>query len=168
MSKIPFKSIADYIDEIEKGFVARESPEEIARRLGVPDKAKTIRRYKAAVWDLRDLVAEGKEERARRHEKRRNKAKAEIIKTLDLIEKIKAKAYHHLDWAAGDGYTTSEGERIATPGQVINWHAQAAEMAAKAIKAELELSGDDPGSKMASSFLELIELAERGAGQKDS
>ena len=65
MSKIPFKSIADCIDQIEKCFVAKESPEAIAKRLGIPDKAKTIRRYKAAVWDLKDLTAEAKEERAR-------------------------------------------------------------------------------------------------------
>ncbi|HQE86922.1 MAG TPA: hypothetical protein PLN19_01480 [Methanothrix sp.] len=163
-----FESIAAYIDQIEEGFQKKESPEHIAKRLGIPDKAKTIRRYKAAVWDLKDLVAESKEERAQKHEARRNAVKVEIVKSLDLIEKIKARAFEHLDWMPGDEYETSEGKRKATPGQVIAWHSQAAEMAAKAIKAELELSGDDPDSKLAESFLELIELAEKGASGKDN
>ena len=101
MSKVPFKSIADYIDEIERGFVAKESPEAIASRLGIPEKAKTIRRYKAAVWDLRELVAETKEERMVNHEARREEAKIEIIRSLDLIEKIKMRAWQHLDWEPG-------------------------------------------------------------------
>jgi len=163
-----FESIAAYIDQIEEGFQKKESPEYIAKRLGISDKAKTIRRYKAAVWDLKDLVAESKEERAQKHEARRNAVKVEIVKSLDLIEKIKARAFEHLDWMPGDEYETSEGKRKATPGQVIAWHSQAAEMAAKAIKAELELSGDDPDSKLAESFLELIELAEKGASGKDN
>jgi hypothetical protein len=168
MSKVPFKSIADYIDEIERGFVAKESPEAIASRLGIPEKAKTIRRYKAAVWDLRELVAETKEERMVNHEARREEAKIEIIRSLDLIEKIKMRAWQHLDWEPGMTYQTSDGPRIVTPGQVIAWHHQASEMAAKALKAELELSGDDPRSKVVGSFLELIELADRRAGNEDS
>jgi len=163
-----FESIAAYVDQIEIGFQNKESPKAIAKRLGIPEKWRTIHRYKAAVWDLKDLVAESKEERAQRHEAHRNAFKAEIIKSLDLIEKIKARAFEHLDWMPGDEYDTSEGKRKATPGQVIAWHSQAAEMAAKAIKAELELSGDDPNSKIAESFLELIELAERRASGTDS
>jgi hypothetical protein len=150
-----FESIAAYIDEIENAFLKKESPEAIAKRLGISDKAKTIRRYKAAVWDLKDLVAEGKDARASQHEANRDQAKAEIIRTLDIIEKIKAKAFKHLDWTAGDIYDTSEGKRIATPGQVIAWHAQAAEMAVKAIKAELEMAGDDSESRKAEAIQDL-------------
>ena len=52
-----FKSIASYIDQIEAGFANKESPAAIAKRLGIPGKAKTIARYKTAVWDLKDLVS---------------------------------------------------------------------------------------------------------------
>lgn len=162
MSKVPFKSIADYIDEIERGFVAKESPEAIASRFGIPEKAKTIRRYKAAVWDLRELVTETKEERMVNHEARREEAKIEIIKSLDLIDKIKMRAWQHLDWQVGDEYdsTNENGQpvkRKASPGQVINWHHQATDMATKALKAELELAGDDPTSRMAGSIESLSE-----------
>ena len=171
MSKVPFKSIADYIDEIERGFVAKESPEAIASRLGIPEKAKTIRRYKAAVWDLRELVAETKEERMVNHEARREEAKIEIIKSLDLIDKIKMRAWQHLDWQVGDEYgsVNENGQpvkRKASPGQVINWHHQATDMAAKALKAELELAGDDPTSRMAGSIESLSE-AEADARLKE-
>lgn len=63
-----FKSIASYIDQIETGFTSEESPAAIAKRLGIPGKAKTIARYKAAVWDLKDLVVDAKEVRAEKHE----------------------------------------------------------------------------------------------------
>ena len=53
-----FESIAEYIDQVEEGFGRKESPASIAKRMGIPEKAKTIRRYKIAVWDLKDLVAE--------------------------------------------------------------------------------------------------------------
>jgi hypothetical protein len=88
-----FEAIAAYIDQIEKGFVDRESPEAIAKRLGILDKAKTIRRYKAAVWDLKDLVSDAKEVRAEKHETQRDKAVIEIVNTLDAINlgKLRAK-----------------------------------------------------------------------------
>lgn len=144
----------------------KESPEAIAEHLGIPGKARTIRRYKTAVWDLKDLVAETKEERAERHDSKREAAKVEIVKTIDLIEKIKSKANQHLDYEAGGTYTVTkedgtEGHRRITPGQAINWHAQAADMACKAAKIEMELSGDDPNTRAADSFLELVKLANK-------
>lgn len=161
-----FESIAEYIDQVEEGFGRKESPASIAKRLGIPEKAKTISRYKIAVWDLKDLVAESKEERAANHDSRRESAKIEIIKSLDLIDKIKMRAWQHLDWEPGMTYKTSDGPRIVTPGQVIAWHHQATDMAAKALKAELELAGDDPTSRMAGSIESLSE-AEADARLKE-
>jgi hypothetical protein len=157
-----FESIAAYIDQIEMGFERKESPKAIAKRLGISEKWRTIHRYKSAVWDLKDLVAESKEERAANHDSRRESAKIEIIKSLDLIDKIKMRAWQHLDWQVGDEYgsVNENGQpvkRKASPGQVINWHHQATDMAAKALKAELELAGDDPTSRMAGSIESLSE-----------
>ncbi len=45
-----FEAIAAYIDQIEEGFLKKESPEVVAKLLGITDKAKTMKRYKAAVW----------------------------------------------------------------------------------------------------------------------
>lgn len=155
-----FESIAAYIDQIEQGFLDKESPAAIAKRLGILEKAKTIQRYKVAVWDLKDLVAESREERAEKHDSKREAAKVEIIKTLDLIEKIKWRANQHLDWNPGDTYKSTnedgqESNRIASPGQVIHWHSQATEMAAKAAKMELELAGEDPESRKADALQDL-------------
>ena len=166
-----FESIAEYIDQVEEGFGRKESPASIAKRLGIPEKAKTISRYKIAVWDLKDLVAESKEERAANHDSRRESAKIEIIKSLDLIDKIKMRAWQHLDWQVGDEYgsVNENGQpvkRKASPGQVINWHHQATDIAAKALKAMLELAGDDPTSRMAGSIESLSE-AEADARLKE-
>jgi len=67
-----------------------------------------------------------------------------------------------LEWEWGDesGPVKDNGQpvkRKASPGQVINWHHQATDMAAKALKAELELAGDDPTSRMAGSIESLSE-----------
>ncbi|MDD2756871.1 MAG: hypothetical protein PHS80_15265, partial [Methanothrix sp.] len=102
------------------------------------------------------------EERAANHDSRRESAKIEIIKSLDLIDKIKMRAWQHLDWQVGDEYgsTNENGQpvkRKASPGQVINWHHQATDMAAKALKAELELAGDDPESRKAGALESLTE-----------
>ena len=158
-----FESIAAYIDQIELGFQSKESPKAIAKRLGITEKWRTIHRYKAAVWDLKDLVAESKEERAAHHDSRRESAKIEIIKSLDLIDKINMRAWQHLDWQVGDEYDSANEngqpvKRKASPGQVINWHHQAADMATKALKAELELAGDDPESKKAGAMQSWVDL----------
>lgn len=52
---------SNIIDQIEAGFKDKESPAAIAKRLGIPEKAKTIARYKTAVWDLKDIVANAKD-----------------------------------------------------------------------------------------------------------
>jgi tRNA U55 pseudouridine synthase TruB len=168
-----FESIAPYIDQIEQGFLDKKSLRDIANSIGCPGLYRTIARYKTAVWDMKDLVSETKEERAIHHEQRREAAKWKIVESLDLIEKVKSRAYDHLDWMAGDEYEAlnEEGQpvkRKASPGQVIAWHHQAADMASKALKAELELSGDDPESRKADTFLELVELANRRSSGNDS
>ena len=161
-----FEKLATFIDLIEKGFGDKKSARVIAKEIGQPGLYSTILRYKTAVWDLKDLVKESKEERARHHDERREAAKVEIIKSLDLIEKIKWRASQHLDREEGDTYETSEGERRVTPGQIIVWHSAAAEMATKAIKLELEMSGDDPESRKATA-LESLSEAELDARLKE-
>lgn len=142
-----FEKLAPHIDFIEESFQKKKSPRAIARELGNPGLYQTIARYKAAVWDMRELVSESKEERAANHEAHRSAAKVEIVKSLDLIEKMKARAFADLDWQAGDEYDImgEDGKvtkRKVTPGQAIAWHDQAANVAAKALRAELEMTGD--------------------------
>jgi hypothetical protein len=152
-----FEKLAPHIDFIEESFIKKKSPRAIAKELGNPGLYQTIARYKAAVWDIRDLVSEAKEERAKRHDSAREAAKVEIVKSLDLIEKMKSRAFTDMDWMPGDEYTVTkedgtEGVRRVSPGQAIAWHHQACDMAAKALKAELELAGDDPESRKASAL----------------
>ena len=99
-----FKSIASYVDQIEAGFANKESPAVIAKRLGIPEKAKTIARYKMAVWDLKDLVADAKEVRAEKHESQRNQAVDEVVSTLEVINLGKLRAKQLLSVSLAVGY----------------------------------------------------------------
>jgi hypothetical protein len=73
------------------------------------------------------------------------------------------RAWQHLDWQVGDEYgsTNENGQpvkRKASPGQVINWHHQATDMATKALKAELELAAEDPESRKAGAMQSWVDL----------
>jgi hypothetical protein len=154
-----FEAIAAYIDQIEKGFVDRESPEAIAKRLDIPDKAKTIRRYKAAVWDLRDLVGEAKEIRAAKHEAQRDKAVVEIVNTLDAINLGKLRAKQLLEINLGDEFETVTGDKHKlTLGSASVYWPIGTKMLAEMAKLELELAGDDPEGKKADALKSWVDL----------
>ena len=154
-----FESIARYIDKIEDGFQKKESPEAIARRLGIQDKAKTIRRYKAAVWDLKDLVAEGKEIRASNHDTKHNEAVNEIVDTLEVINLGKLRAKQLLAISLGDKFEISDGQthKLTLGSASIYWPI-GTRMLADVVKLEMELGGDDPESRKADALQSLSEV----------
>ena len=154
-----FESIAAYIDKIEEGFQKKESPEAIARRLGIPDKARPIRRYKAAVWDLKDLVADGKEVRAARHDANRNEAVNEIVDTLEVINLGKLRAKQLLGVALGDEFEVSNGEmHLLTLGSASIYWPIGTRMLADVVMLELKIAGDDPESRKADAVQSLSEV----------
>lgn len=162
-----FKSIASYVDQIEAGFANKESPAAIAKRLGIPEKAKTIARYKAAVWDLKDLVADAKEIRAEKHESQRNQAVYEIVNTLEVINLGKLRARQLLGVNLGDEFEGSDGKmhRLTLGSASIYWPT-GTRMLSECAKLELEMSGDDPESRKATA-LESLSEAELDARLKE-
>ena len=148
-----FGTLAPFIDLIEKGFGDKKSPRTIARELGQPGLYSTINRYKAAVWDLRDLVNEAKEVRAQRHDDARNKAKDEIVNTLDVVNLGKLRAKQLLDVSLGDMFAVSDGTMHAlTLGSASVYWPIGSRMLFECAKLELELSGDDGESRMAEAM----------------
>jgi hypothetical protein len=153
-----FESIAEYVDQIEEGFGKKESPASIARRLGIPEKAKTIARYKEAVWNLKDIVKDAKDKRAKKHEERRDKAVDEIINTLDLINLAKRRSKQLMSVNLGDEFAVSDGEmHQLTLGSASIYWPIGSKMMVDSVKLELELSGDDPESHKASAIESLSE-----------
>jgi hypothetical protein len=148
-----FGTLAPFIDLIEKGFGDKKSPRTIARELGQPGLYSTINRYTAAVWDLRDLVNEAKEVRAQRHDDARNKAKDEIVNTLDVVNLGKLRAKQLLDVSLGDMFAVSDGTMHAlTLGSASVYWPIGSRMLFECAKLELELSGDDGESRMAEAM----------------
>jgi hypothetical protein len=148
-----FGTLAPFIDLIEKGFGDKKSPRTIAKELGQPGLYSTINRYKAAVWDLRDLVNEAKEVRAQRHDDARNKAKDEIVNTLDAVNLGKLRAKQLLDVSLGDMFAVSDGTMHAlTLGSASVYWPIGSRMLFECAKLELELSGDDAESRMAEAM----------------
>jgi hypothetical protein len=162
-----FESIAAYIDKIEEGFQKKESPEAIARRLGIQDKAKTIRRYKAAVWDLKDVVADAKDVRAAKHDAKRNEAVNEIVDTLEVINLGKLRAKQLLGVALGDEFEVSDGKnhKLTLGSASIYWPV-GTKMLSDVVNLELKLGGDDPESRKAAA-LESLSEAEIDAKLQD-
>lgn len=148
-----FETLAPYIDQIEKGFEAKQSSRCIATALGRPGLSSTIRRYKAAVWDLKDLVADGKEIRAARHDAKRSKAVEEIVDTLEVINLGKLRAKQLLSISLGDEFEVSDGSKHRlTLGSASMYWPIGTRMLADVAKLEMELGGDDPESRKAQAI----------------
>lgn len=153
-----FESIASYIDKIEEGFAKKQSPQYIATNLGIQKKWKTIERYKAAVWDLKDLVGEAKDIRAAKHDAKRNEAVNEIVDTLELINLGKLRAKQLLSVNLGDEFAVSDGEtHTLTLGSASIYWPIGTRMLSDMARLEMELGGDDPESKKAAALESLTE-----------
>jgi hypothetical protein len=167
-----FESIAGYIDKIEEGFSKKQSPSTIAHNLGIPKKWKTIERYKAAVWDLKDLVDDAKEVRAAKHDDKRNAAVEEIVDTLEVINLGKRRAKELLSVNLGDQFDTGEGKHKLTLGSASIYWPVGARILSDVARLEMELGGDDPESRKAQAIEKLSDveldriLAALDAGEK--
>jgi len=163
-----FESIAEHIPEIESRLAKKQRPIQIARDLRIPKSI--IYQYKKERFNVQGAAAvEWNEEQQKSHDQRFAEGKRQIIDSLELLNKAKTRAQYLLELELGSSYTTAEGETkaLSLNSAAIYWRT-GQKMACELIKQELELSGDDPDSKLAESFLELIELAERRASGTDS
>lgn len=156
-----FESIAEYIDKVEELLSQDVSPRAIADQLGVPEKWRTIYRYKKEVFDFRKAAGEEwTAEKQKSHEERFQAGKDRIINDLEFLNRLKLKADSLLDFKVGDVYKKrdkhgAEIEGIITPHSLAEIYAKSGQIGTAAIKAELGLSGDDPETRKASALEEL-------------
>lgn len=138
-----FEKLAPYIDFIEQGFQDKKSPRAIANELGQPGLYSTINRYKAAVWGMKDLVGEAKEERANKHDEKHDHAVQEVVSTLELIELGKLRAKQLMSVNLGEEFDVSDGQKHKlTLGSASIYWPTGMQMARDAAKMELELAGE--------------------------
>jgi len=139
-----FGSLAPFIDLIEKGFADKKSPRTIAKELGNPNLYSTINRYKVAVWNLKDLVSDAKEIRAKKHDEARGQAVEEVVKTLDILHLGLRRAKALLDVNLGDAFAVSDGTmHVLTLGSASVYWPIGMHMLFEGAKLEIELCGDD-------------------------
>jgi len=153
-----YEVLAPYIDIIEQGFTDKKSPRTIAKEIGQPGLYSTIGRYKTAVWNLKDMVVEAKQKRAKKFEERRDKAVDEIVNTLELINLAKLRSKQLMSTDLGEEFEISDGEKhkLTLGSASIYWSA-GSKIMTDAVKLELELSGDDPESRKATAIESLSE-----------
>lgn len=166
-----FESIAENLEEIETLLAEGMNPSAIARKIGDPKKAQTIRRYKAEVFDIRGAAVEAWEaEKAKPVNERLEAGKARIVDSLELINLAKLRADDLLSLEIGDPYTTagSEEEKALTLGSCAIYWDTGAKIAVQAIRMEQEIAGDDPENRKADSLLELINAVESRKGSGGS
>jgi hypothetical protein len=165
-----FESIAANIDFIEKALGEKKSPRAIAKELGNPGLYQTIRRYKIAVFDLnREADVAWRIERTKSHEQRIAEGKAQIVDTMEVLNLAKLRAKQLLSLELGDEYTTADGDlrKLSLASAAIYWQT-GQKMMCELSRTEQELAGDDPSSRAAENFLELVELAARNRGGDNS
>lgn len=156
-----YESIAEHVDNIEELLSKGMSPRAIADQLGIPEKWRTIYRYKKEVFDFKTAASEEwTVEKQKGHEERFKAGKDRIIDDLEFLNKLKLKADTLLDFHVGDVYKKrdkhgDEVEGIITPHSLSEICAKAGQIGTAAIKAGLEISGEDPEGRKASALEDL-------------
>jgi hypothetical protein len=158
---VTFGVITPYIDEIEKGFSDNKGAKKIADELGIPEKWRTIQRYKIAVWNMKDLCSDARDVRAAKHEEARNVAVQELVENMDMIALAKVRARELLGISIGDEFdTVSDGKHKLTLSSGAQYWPIGLRLFTDAARLEMELAGDDPQSKSADTLLELVNAVE--------
>ncbi|MGD9912418.1 hypothetical protein [Methanothrix sp.] len=155
-----FRVIAPYIEAIEEGLRRGESPAAIAKRLGIPEKEKTISRYRAARFNpLKEARELWEIERGKTPEQRLAEGKAPIIDTLEVVNLAKLRAMQLLQLEVGTPYKTAGGEEreMSWPSVSSYWQT-GARMICDLAKIEMELAGNDAESRKADAWVDLVEM----------
>jgi predicted DNA binding protein len=156
-----YESISSHIDKIEELLTQDVSPRKIAEQMGIANQWRTIYRYKKEVFDFKQAASEEwTQEKQKGHEERFEAGKDRIIDDYEFLNRLKLKADILLDFNVGDTYKRVnkdgvEETGIISPHSLSEIYGKAAQIGASAIKAEQELSGDDPESRKASALEEL-------------
>ncbi len=150
-----FESIAEDLDKIEKLLAVGESPAAIARHLGTPEKAQTIRRYKAQIFDLNHAAVEAWEEEKKRPQSERfEEGKARIIDDLEGLNLAKLRGVQLLELEIGAPYKTAgdDTEKALSLGSASVYWDMGTKILTQAVKQSREIAGDDPKSRIADSM----------------
>lgn len=148
-----YELLEPYIEKIDKMLAEGVGPSAIARELKIENHRRLISKYKQKQFDVIGAASIDWElERHKNHVQRFEEGKRRIIDSLELVNTMKFRAMQMLN-AGGDEVGDTD---IATLREI--WR-DGGKLADQALSAELKLSGDDPGSKAAESFLELVKLA---------
>ena len=156
-----FESISEHLEKIEALLVQDLSPKAIADQLGIPEKQKTIYRYKKKVFDFKRAAAEEwTQEKQKGHEERLKAGKDRIIDDFEFLNRLELKADKLLEFNVGDTYKQvgkggEEETGIITPHSLAEIYGKSAMIGTAAIKAKQELAGDDPESKKADALADL-------------
>lgn len=157
-----YEVLEPYIDDINEMMAAGESASAIAKALGIPDKRHTIQRYKKE-FDLHVKVAATRAwnlEKSKPPEQRIAEGAVKIVGKRELIAKMMDDAHQLLSLKVGQPYVTAENEeRTMSYGAAAALWKTGTDIGSTAIRLEAEIAGDDPGSRMAESFLELVQRA---------
>lgn len=150
-----FESIADDLDKIEKLLAVGESPAAIARHLNAPEKAQTIRRYKAQVFDINHAaVAAWEVEKKRPPSDRFEEGKARIIDDLEALNLAKLRGVQLLELEIGSPYKTAgdDTEKALSLGSAGVYWDLGTKILTQAVKQSREIAGDDPESRKADAL----------------
>lgn len=155
-----YESIAAYVDKIEVLLTKGLSPRAIASQLGIPEKWRTIHRYKKEVFDFKKAAAEDwTQEKQKGHEERFREGKQRIIDNFEFLNRLKIKADELLDFNVGDTYETEtvDGPTTSklTPILIAKIRGEASRIGTAAIKAEQELAGDTAEDRKADALTSL-------------
>jgi hypothetical protein len=165
---MPFESIKEYLPIIDERLAAGQSPNRIARELGLPKS--TVYEYKKECFDTKTIAAIGwSEEQRKSHEARLAEGKARIVDSLELLNKAKLRAEFLIDLELNAKYKLADGteKELSLASAALYWQ-MGQKMACETIRQEQEILGDDPNSKAVDSFLGLIALAEARPGSQDT
>ena len=150
-----FEVIADDLERIEKLLAAGENPKSIARYLNAPEKAQTIRRYKAQVFDLNKAAVQAWEvEKTRPPSERFEEGKARIIDDLEALNLAKLRGVQLLELDIGSPYKTAGGDKeksLSLGSAGIYWDL-GTKILTQAVKQSREIAGDDPESRKADAL----------------
>jgi len=155
-----FSTIEPYLDTINELLAIGDSPEQIARKLGIPAKARTIRRYKEEVFENKKAAIEAWEiEKSKPAEQRIQEGKIKIIETLEVINLAKLRALQLLELEPGMTYKTVTGEdRTMSWGVLSGYWQTGAKMICDLARVEREIVGEDPESRKADAWIDLVDL----------
>lgn len=157
-----FESLSPWIDEIDKRLAKGETVSAICKELKIPRKRALVNKYKNERFNVYgDAAIDWEVEKEKTHIQRMAEGKHRIIQEFELFNLMLYRADQILRVGKRGELTVQEAAAM-----MPIWR-DAGKLAVDASNAKMRLSGDDPDSKVAESFLELVKLANQRRSSLD-